>query len=206
NYRSAARLDLGAVTAQAQKHGALVLWDLSHSAGAVPVDLDTAGAELAVGCTYKYLNAGPGVPGYLYVRRDLAGELRQPVRGWFGQQDQFEMGPAYEPAPGVGRFLTGTPPILGLLAVRAGIDLLLEAEVERLWAKSQALTAALVELVQERLEPAGVTLASPADPARRGGHVSIAHPGARAWCSALMQRSLVVADFRTPDVMRLGPA
>jgi kynureninase len=206
NYRSAARLDLDAVTGLAHEHGALVLWDLSHSAGAVPVQLDAAGADLAVGCTYKYLNAGPGAPGYLYVRRDLAGELRQPVRGWFGQQDQFEMGLAYQPAPGVGRFLTGTPPILGLVAVEAGVDLLLEAGVERLWAKSQALTGALVDLVRHRLEPAGVALASPADPARRGGHVSIAHARAQAWCATLIERGLVVPDFRTPDVIRLGPA
>jgi kynureninase len=172
----------------------------------VPVDLDGAGADLAVGCTYKYLNAGPGAPGYLYVRRDLAGELRQPIQGWFGHQDQFEMGPAYQPAPGIGRFLTGTPPILGLLAVRAGADLLLEAGVDRLWTKAQGLTGALVELVQYRLGPAGVTLVSPADPARRGSHVSIAHPRARTWCATLIDRGLVVPDFRTPDVIRLGPA
>jgi kynureninase len=206
NYRSAARVDLAEVTGLAHDHGALVLWDLSHSAGAVPVQLDSAGADLAVGCTYKYLNAGPGAPGYLYVRRQLAGELRQPIQGWFGQQDQFEMGPAYQPASGAGRFLTGTPPVLGLLAVRAGVDLLLEAGVDRLWTKSQGLTGALVGLVRDRLEPAGVTLASPADPARRGGHVSIAHPRARAWCATLIGRGLVVPDFRTPDVIRLGPA
>ena len=206
NYRSAARLDLGAVTELTHARGALMLWDLSHSAGAVPVELDAVGADLAVGCTYKYLNAGPGAPGYLYVRRRLAGELRQPIRGWFGQDDQFAMGPSYQPAPGVSRFLTGTPPILGLLAVGAGVELLLEAGLERLWAKSQALTGALVELVRTRLEPAGVTLASPTDPARRGGHVSIAHARAWPWCAALIEQGLVVPDFRTPDVMRLGPA
>ncbi len=206
NYRSAARLDLAAVTELAHAQGALMLWDLSHSAGAVPVQLDAVGADLAVGCTYKYLNAGPGAPGYLYVRRELAGALHQPIRGWFGQQDQFAMGPAYQPAAGVGRFLTGTPPVLGLLAVQAAIDLLGEAGLDRLWEKCQALTGLLVQLVRQRLEPAGVTLASPADPARRGGHVSIAHPRAWPWCAALLDRGLVVADFRTPDVLRLGPA
>jgi kynureninase len=206
NYRSAARLDLAAVTELAHAHGALMLWDLCHSAGAVPVDLDAVGADLAVGCTYKYLNAGPGAPGYLYVRRRLAGEFRQPIRGWFGHQDQFAMGPAYQPAPGVGRFLTGTPNVLGLLAVRAGVDLLLEAGLDRLWAKSQALTAALIEQARDRLEPAGVTLASPTEPARRGGHVSIAHTRAWPWCATLVERGLVVPDFRAPDVMRLGPA
>jgi kynureninase len=205
NYRSAARLDLAAITGLAHDHGALVLWDLSHSAGAVPVQLDGAGADFAVGCTYKYLNAGPGAPGFLYVRRDLAGQLRQPIPGWFGQRAQFEMGPVYQPAPGVGRFLTGTPPVLGLLAVRAGVDLLLEAGPDRLWAKAQALTGLLVELALDRLVPAGPTLASPPDPDRRGGHVSIADSRAWQWCAALIERGLVVPDFRTPDVMRLGP-
>ena len=205
-YRSGALADMAQITRIAHDRGALVLWDLCHSVGSVPVDLDGCGADLAVGCTYKYVNAGPGAPAFLYVRNDLQPELRQPVQGWFGQRDQFEMGPAYQPAPGVGRFLTGTPPILGLLAVRAGIDVLREAGVDRLWAKSQGLTGALVDLVHRRLEPAGVTLASPADPTRRGGHVSIAHPKARAWCATLIERGLVVPDFRTPDVIRLGPA
>lgn len=206
NYRSAARLDLAAVTETVHAAGALMLWDLSHSAGAVPVELDAAGADLAVGCTYKYLNAGPGAPGYLYVRRDLAPELRQPIWGWFGQQDQFEMGSRYQPAPGVGRFLTGTPSILGLLAVRAGIDLLLEAGLDRLWKKSQALTSLLVALAEERLGPAGARLASPGDANRRGGHVSVSHPQAWPWCSALIDGGLVVPDFRPPDTIRLGPA
>jgi kynureninase len=206
NYRSAARLDLAAVTSLAHDCGALVLLDLSHSAGAVPVGLDEAGVDFAVGCTYKYLNAGPGAPGYLYVRRDLAGRLRQPIQGWFGQRDQFEMGQVYEPALGVGRFLTGTPGVLGLLAVRAGVDLLLEAGLDRLWTKSRALTELLVELVSQRLETAGAILASPRDTSRRGAHVSITHPRAWPWCAALIEKGLVVPDFRTPDVMRLGPA
>jgi kynureninase len=206
NYRSGARLDLAAVTEVAHDCGALVLWDLSHSAGAVPVGLDSAGVDLAVGCTYKYLNAGPGAPGFLYVRRDLIPDLRQPIWGWFGQQDQFDMGPRYQPAPGVGRFLTGTPPILGLFAVRAGIDTLLEAGLDRLWTKSQALTSLLVTLVNERLQPAGARLATPADPDRRGGHVSVSHPQAWPWCSTLIERGLVIPDFRPPDTIRLGPA
>ena len=206
NYRSAARLDLEAVTDLVHRHGALMLWDLSHSAGAVPVALDGAEADLAVGCSYKYLNAGPGAPGYLYVRKALAEDLRQPICGWFGHQDQFEMGPAYQPAVGVGRFLTGSPPILGLLAVSAGVELVLEAGLGNLWAKSQALTVMLADLIEERLAPLGASLASPREPARRGGHVAIAHPQAWSWCSALLERQLVVADFRTPDAIRLGPA
>jgi kynureninase len=206
NYRSSARLDLAAVTDLAHAHGALVLWDLSHSAGAVPVDLDGVGADLAVGCTYKYLNAGPGAPGYLYVGGGLLEELRQPIFGWFGQQDQFDMGATYQPASGVGRFLTGTPPILGLLAVRAGVDLLLEAGLDRLWQKSQTLTQMLSGLISERLRDTGARLASPGDPGRRGAHVSLSHPQAWSWCQALIDRDLVVPDFRPPDVLRLGPA
>ena len=206
NYRSAARLDIEAVTDLVHHQGALILWDLSHSAGAVPLRLDASGTDLAVGCTYKYLNAGPGAPGYLYVRRGLADDLRQPIAGWFGQQDQFAMGPAYEPAGGVRRFLTGTPPVLGLLAVQAGVELIAAAGVERLWAKSQAFTAMLTELIAARLAPLGAALASPLDPARRGAHVSVAHHEAWAWCSALIERDLVRPDFRTPDTVRLGPA
>ena len=206
NYRSAARLDMAAVTDLVHRHGALMLWDLSHSAGACPVGLDAAGADLAVGCTYKYLNAGPGAPGYLYVRRELAAELRQPIWGWFGQEDQFGMGSSYRPAANVGRFLTGTPPVLGLRAVQAGVELLLEAGLDRMWAKSEALTGLLVARIAERLAPAGAVLASPSEPGRRGAHVSVAHPQGWAWCSALIDQGLVVPDFRPPDAIRLGPA
>jgi kynureninase len=194
------------VTAAAHRHGALILWDLSHSAGAVPVDLDQAGADLAVGCTYKYLNSGPGAPAFLYVRRDLQPELRQPIWGWFGQRDQFAMGPAYDPEAGIGRFLTGTPPVLGLLAVDGSVGVLETAGVAALWAKSQRLTALMSELIRDRLEPLGATFASSRDPARRGAHVSVAHPRAWPWCRALIDRDLVVGDFRPPDVIRLGPA
>jgi kynureninase len=206
NYRSSARLDLMEATDLVHRQGALALWDLSHSAGAVPVGLDDAGVDFAVGCSYKYLNAGPGAPGYLYVRHALADSLRQPVWGWFGQADQFEMGPQYRPAPGVKRFLTGTPSIFGLLAVRAGVELIQDAGLDRLWAKSRALTAMLTQLVNERLVPLGARLASPDDAARRGAHVSVAHSQAWEWCTALIERGLVRPDFRTPDVIRLGPA
>lgn len=206
NYRSAARLDIEAVTTLVRGRGAMMLWDLCHSAGAVPIDLDAAGADFAVGCTYKYLNAGPGAPAFLYVRRDLQPALRSPIWGWFAQRDQFEMGEGFEPVEGVGRFAAGSPPILGLLAVRAGASLLLEAGVERLWAKSQALTAMLVQLVDDRLEPLGARLGSPRDPERRGAHVSVIHDDAWPLCSALISRGLVVPDFRVPDSVRLGPA
>jgi kynureninase len=206
NYRSASRLDMEAVTDLAHGHGALILWDLCHSAGAVPVRLDAAGVDLAVGCTYKYLNAGPGAPAFLYVRRTLQDQLRQPIWGWFGQTDQFAMEQDYNPQPGINRFLTGTPPILGLLAVDAAARVCEAAGITSLWAKSQRMTAMLAGLVQSRLQPLGASFASPSDPARRGAHVAVAHPRAQALCSALAERGLVIADFRRPDVIRLAPA
>ncbi|MGA3352739.1 MAG: kynureninase [Acidimicrobiales bacterium] len=206
NFRSGARLDLVAVTQAAHRRGALVLWDLCHSAGAIPVGLDEAGADLAVGCTYKYLNGGPGSPAFAYVRRELQERLRQPIWGWFGQQDQFAMGPSYDPTTGMGRFLAGTPPVLGLLAVDAAVEMVESAGIVALWAKSQQFTAMLVDLVHDKLEPLGASLASPADPDRRGAHVSVAHRQAWPWCKALIDRRLVIGDFRPPDVIRLGPA
>jgi kynureninase len=204
-YRSGALPDLAAVTRLVHDAGALVLWDLSHAAGAVPVDLTAIGADLAVGCTYKYLNAGPGAPAFLYVRRELQDRLRQPIWGWFGQRDQFAMGPAYDPAPGIERFAVGTPPVLATAAVEVGARLVAEAGIEALAAKGRALTDLVVALADEHLVPLGVRLASPRDAARRGSHVSLAHP--RAWqiTQALVDRG-VVPDFRTPDRVRLGCA
>jgi kynureninase len=206
NFRSGARLDVAAITEAAHRHGALVLWDLCHSAGAFPVALDDNGVDLAVGCTYKYLNGGPGSPAFAYVRRDLQAELRQPIWGWFGQHDQFSMAPIYQPDGGMSRFLTGTPPVLGLLGVDAAAEILESAGIRALWAKSERCTEMLVDLVRARLEPLGATLASPSDPERRGAHVSVAHAQAWPWCNALIDRRMVVGDFRPPDVIRLGPA
>ncbi|WP_336028759.1 kynureninase [Geodermatophilus sp. FMUSA9-8] len=204
-YRSGALVDLAAVTAAAREAGALVVWDLSHAAGAVELDLAAAGADLAVGCTYKYLNGGPGAPAFLYVRRELQEELRQPIWGWFGQRDQFAMGPAYDPVPGIGRFAVGTPPVLAAAAVEVGVRLVAEAGIGRLAAKRRALTGLLVDLADAWLAPHGVALASPRDPARRGAHVTLAHPHAWQLTQALVDRG-VVPDFRTPDRVRLGPA
>jgi kynureninase len=204
-YRSGALADLPRITAAAHGAGALTLWDLSHSGGSVPVELTAAGADLAVGCTYKYLNAGPGAPAYLYVRAELQDRLRQPIQGWFGQRDQFAMGPAYDPAAGIDRFCVGTPAVLGAYAVAEGAGLVAEAGVGRLRGKGMALTAYLVELSDAWLAPLGFTLASPRDPERRGSHVSLHHP--RAWqvCQALTAAG-VLADYRTPGRLRLGPA
>ena len=204
DYRSGRLEDLPVVTEAVRDAGALVLWDLSHSAGAVPVELDAGGADLAAGCTYKYLNAGPGSPAFLYVRRELHSELRSPIWGWFGQREQFVMGPEYDPVEGIGRFLAGTPPILGLAAVEEGARLIAEAGVERLREKSRALTQVVVDLHDAWLAPLGFELGTPRDPARRGAHISLRHPDAWRICRALIERADVIPDFRQPDSIRYG--
>ncbi len=205
NYRSGAVVDMVAVNAIAHEAGALVLWDLCHAAGAVPVDLDATGADLAVGCSYKYLNGGPGAPGWLYVRSELQERLRQPVWGWWGQQDQFAMGPEYHPVPGVGRFLAGTPAVLGLVSLDAGIAPLLDAGTPALWDKTRRLVALLARRAEELFVPLGARIASPSGPDQRGGHLAISHPDAWAATRLLIDRGLVVPDFRPPDVLRLAP-
>jgi kynureninase len=189
---------IGAATA------APVLWDVSHSAGAVPVELERRGIELAVGCTYKYLNAGPGAPAFLYLREELQQGLRTPIQGWFGQRNQFQMDRSYDPDPSVRGFLAGTPPILGLTAVEEGARLVGEAGIGALRDKAAALTGLAVELHDERLAPLGFELASPREAAHRGGHVSLAHPEAWPICRALIERARVTPDFRGPDSIRLA--
>jgi kynureninase len=203
-YRSGALADMAGLTELIHRSGALALWDLSHSVGAVPVELDASGADLAVGCTYKYVNAGPGAPGFVYVRASLQSELRQPIWGWFGQRDQFEMGPRYDPAPDIDAYLTGTPNIIGAVAVEEGARLLGEAGITHLRAKSIELTTYLIALADEWLTPLGFSLASPREAARRGAHVSLRHDD--AWqISQAMVREGVIGDYRTPDRVRLGP-
>jgi kynureninase len=202
-YRSGALADMAEITGIVHDAGALMLWDLCHSVGSVPVELDACGADLAVGCTYKYLNAGPGAPAFLYVSAAL-GELRQPVQGWFGQRDQFAMGPGYDPVPGIGRFLTGTPDIAGTAAVEEGVRLLAEAGIGRLRDKGVRLTGYLIALADAWLAPLGCVLASPRDPARRGSHVCLRHPEAWRIGRALI-RAGVIGDYRAPDRLRLGP-
>jgi kynureninase len=204
SYRTGALADLPAITEAAHAAGAMVLWDLSHSAGAVPVRISESGADLAVGCTYKYLNAGPGAPAFLFARSDLQERMRSPVWGWFGQRDQFRMGARYEPAAGIERFLAGTPPILGLVAVQAGVELVLAAGPEHLGKKAAALTELLVALYDERLRPLGFSLNTPRDPKRRGAHVSLGHEDGWRLCRALIERAGVIPDFRPPDIVRLG--
>ncbi|SCG54334.1 kynureninase [Micromonospora halophytica] len=206
NYRSGALLDMATVNTAAREAGTVVLWDLSHAVGAIPVDLDGTGTDLAVGCTYKYLNGGPGAPAFLYVRRELQHRLRQPIQGWFGQRDQFRMAADYDPAPDVDRFLVGTPPILALAALDPALDVLDEAGVDRVREKGQRLGQLIIELTDAWLTPHGFRVASPRDPRRRGSHVSLHHPEALRISRALATQGRVVGDFRTPDRLRLGPA
>jgi kynureninase len=203
NYRSAAIADLPAITDLAHAAGALVLWDLSHSAGSVPVGLAEHAVDLAVGCTYKYLNGGPGAPAYLYIRSDLQGELRNPIQGWFGQAAQFEMGQGFRPTPGIGGWLTGTPGMLGLAAAEEGIRVSVEAGIEAIRAKGVALTEYAIALHDAWLAPLGFTLGSPRDSARRGSHVSVRRSDARDLTRALIEAN-VIPDFRAPDSVRLG--
>ncbi len=205
-FKSGFVYDLPGLTAAAHQAGALVLWDLSHTVGALPVDLNAAGVDLAVGCTYKYLNGGPGAPAFIYVRRDLQAALLNPIWGWFGQKDQFDMGLTYAPAPGLTRFLSGTPPQLALAAIEPALDLMLAAGLDRLRAKSVAQTEYLIALWEAWLAPLGVTLNSPRDPQRRGSHVSLGHPEALRIDRALIEEMDVIPDFRYPDNLRLGVA
>ena len=204
NYRSGALADMAAITAAVQAAGALTLWDLCHSAGAVDVPLDAAGADLAVGCTYKYLNAGPGSPAFLYVAERHQDALRSPIQGWFSQADQFAMGPRYEPVAGIGRFLAGTPSVIGLAAVLAGAEMLAEAGIGAVRRKAAALTALAVDLHDERLARLGFSLGTPRVAADRGAHVSLRHPDAWRVCRALIEHANVIPDFRRPDSIRLG--
>jgi kynureninase len=202
-YRSAWLADLPLLTRIAQDAGALVLWDLCHSAGSVPVGLDDAGVDLAVGCSYKYLNGGPGAPAFAYVATRHLDELTQPIQGWLGSVDPFLMGPSYAPAEGVRRFLSGTPPIVGMLALQDMLALLDEAGMDAVRTKSVALTSYAVDVADELLAPAGVVLASPRDPALRGGHVTLHHPLMREVTAALWERD-VIPDYRDPGGLRIG--
>ncbi len=205
-FKSGFTYDLERVTALAHEVGAMVLWDLSHSAGALDVRLNDADADLAVGCTYKYLNGGPGSPAFLYVRKDLQTELTNPISGWFAQENQFAMEREFEPASGMRRYLTGTPPTLSLLGVEAGVDLLLEAGIKRLRAKSVRQTDYLIQLWEEELEPLGFKLKTPRAAEQRGSHVAIAHEKGLAIDLALIRDMKVLPDFRPPDIIRLGVA
>ncbi|MCL4266970.1 MAG: kynureninase [Anaerolineae bacterium] len=205
-FKSAYMYDLTAVTHLAHQSGALMLWDLSHSAGSVPVDLHGANVDLAVGCTYKYLNGGPGSPAFLYVRRDLQGKLGNPITGWMGQQHMFDFALSYERDSGLRHFLTGTPPVLSTATIEPGVDLLLAAGMARLRAKSVQQTEYLIYLYEQWLAPLGFRLNSPREANRRGSHVSLGHDDGWRIDQALIHDMEVIPDFRHPDNIRLGIA
>ena len=202
DYRSAAVHDMPAINEAAHAAGALALWDLSHSAGAIELDLDGTGCDLAVGCGYKYLNGGPGAPAFIYVAERLQDELANPLQGWMGHADAFAFVDDYRPVSGINRFLTGTPPILAMAALEAGIGTFEGIAMADVEAKSRRLSQLFVEEVEARCGDE-VRLASPRDPARRGSHVVFAHPEGYAVMQALIARG-VIGDFRAPDLMRFG--
>ena len=201
SYRSGYLADLPAITALVHDAGGLMLWDLCHSAGVLPHELDAWGIDLAVGCTYKYLNGGPGAPAFAYVAERLQQDFRQPITGWLGSARPFEMGQGYEPGPGMRRVLSGTPPVLGMVGLQDSLALLDEAGLPAIRAKSIALTEFAIALADELLPDA--VLATPRDPARRGSHVTIDHPGFEAIMPRLWERG-VIPDFRRPSGIRLG--
>ncbi|MBU3064376.1 aminotransferase class V-fold PLP-dependent enzyme [Nocardia sp. NEAU-G5] len=202
-YRSAYLLDAAAAAQVTHDAGALLLLDLCHSVGSVPLELDSWGVDFAVGCTYKYLNGGPGSPAFAYVRAEYLDDFRQPVWGWMGRDQPFEMAQGYEPAQGIRRMLSGTPPILGMLAIQDTLELIGTAGMAAVRAKSVALTGYALELVREHLVPLGAEISSPLEPERRGGHLMIDHPRFAELTAKLWNRG-VIPDFRPPRGLRLG--
>jgi kynureninase len=202
-YRSAHIADMEAITRLAHDAGALIVWDLSHSVGSVPVQLDACGADFAVGCSYKYLNGGPGAPAWAYVARRHLADLTQPIQGWLGSADPFGMGSGYQPAEGIRRMVSGTPPILGMLALQDMLDALEDAGMEAVRAKSVKLTSFAVDTVEELMGGHGVKIASPRDPGQRGSHITIDHSAFRTVLPELWNDG-VIPDFRNPHGLRLG--
>jgi len=201
HYKTGAMFDMAALTKAAHDVGALVLWDLSHSGGAVPVELNESGADFAVGCGYKYLNGGPGAPAYAFVAERHHGDFRQPITGWMGHKAPFAFSDDYEPADGVDRLLAGTPPILAMAALDCGVDLIAEIGMGPLVTKSRALSEFFAAAMADHCPQ--LECVSPADPARRGSHLSYHHAEAYALCQALIARG-IIGDFRDPDILRFG--
>lgn len=203
NYRSGQMHDMAAVTRQAHERGALIIWDLAHAAGAVPVDLNGADADYAVGCTYKYLNGGPGSPAFIWVAPRHIPDFWQPLSGWWGHQRPFDMTVAYEPAGGIRRYLCGTQPIVSLAMVECGLDVAREADMAEVRKKSLALADLFIALIEERCAGHPLTLVTPRDHAERGSHVSLRHPNGYEVMQALIARGLI-GDYREPEVLRFG--
>ncbi len=205
-FKSGYTYDMAAISQAAHAAGALILWDLSHSAGSVLVELNAAHADLAIGCGYKYLNGGPGAPAFLYVRRDIQERLKNPLTGWMGQRNLFDFDPHYQPAEGLRHFLTGTPTVISLALLEPGLDILLEASMPALRAKSMRQTEYLIGLWEELLAPLGYRLNSPRDAAWRGSHVSLGHDQGLGIDLAMINDLKLLPDFRPPDNIRIGLA
>ncbi|MBE0653117.1 MAG: aminotransferase class V-fold PLP-dependent enzyme [Bacteroidales bacterium] len=207
-FKSAFMYNMKRVTEYAHSKGALVLWDLSHAAGAVAVRMNDCNADLATGCSYKYLNGGPGAPAFLYVREDLQEKIPSPVWGWFGEENPFEFGLNYRPAKGIRKFLAGSPPVLSLSAIEPALDIILEAGIDNIREKSIKQTEYLLYLAGQFLFPLGFSSGSPIEPEKRGSHISLRHPDAFRICKALVDPDIegysVIPDFREPDNIRLG--
>ena len=207
-YKSAFMYDMEKITARAHEVGALVLWDLSHSTGVVPLDMKQSDVDMAVGCTYKYLNGGPGAPAFLYVRKELQDKLRSPIQGWFGAANMFDFPLIYKPEKGIQRFQTGTPPIISLAAIEPGIDIILEAGIKNIREKSAEMSEYFIRMFNYELKILGFTLSSPLNPKRRGSHISIAHQESFRITKALMDKQIdenkIVPDFRAPNNIRFG--
>jgi kynureninase len=210
SFKSAFMYDMHAVTSRVHSQGAMVLWDLSHAAGAVPVDLNGSGADMAVGCTYKYLNGGPGSPAYLYVRKDLQERLQPPIWGWFGVSNPFDFSLEFDPSGGIRRFLVGSPPILSMIPVETGLKMIREAGMDRIREKSLAQSEFIMKMVTKVLLEQGFTIGSPRKPGQRGSHVSLRHPEGYRICQALADPDegayTILPDFREPDHIRIGIA
>ena len=203
DFRHGARYDMKRITRLAHDTGALVVWDLAHSAGAMPVDLNACEVDFAVGCGYKYLNGGPGAPAYIYVAQALQAEVRTPLTGWMGHEAPFDFSTRYARAPGIRQMLCGSPPILSMAALEVGVDLLLEADLDEVRKKSIQLTNLFMELVDERCKEFGLTVLTPREPNHRGSQVSLAHPYGSEIIEAMCHQG-VIADFRPPDLLRFG--
>ena len=206
HYRSGSRPDIKAITDLCRKYGILVVWDCSHAIGAIELNLDANGVDLAVGCTYKYGNSGPGGTAWLYVNKSIQKELRVPIQGWFSQKDQFTMGPFFEPADDIRRFQIASPSIIGMRMIQAGFKMIEEATIEAIEQKANVGTEMMIALFDAWLAPLGFELLTPRNPKQRGGHITIGHPDAKKIANAMRSMIKVVPDYRTPDSIRLAIA
>ena len=204
NYRSGCRQDIKAITELARSFGILVVWDCSHAVGSIQLDLDENGVDLAVGCTYKYGNSGPGSPAWLYVRKELQPELRVPIQGWFAQEKQFEMGAFFEPSDEIRRFQIASPSIIGIRGVEVAFEMIRDAGIANIEAKAALGTQLMIALSEQWLAELGFTLATPEEPSKRGGHIILKHKDAKQIALALRKLKKVIPDYREPEAIRLA--